>query len=76
MNRQEYNQLRLEAEHCDDYSQYKREIREIERKARQAGLIQSPARFQGKPVTFIKRRPTGRVRARDARHAAQLIIGG
>lgn len=76
MTREEYHQLRLAAEHCDDYTQYRREIAEIERKARQAGIIRSPAHFQGKSVTPIKRRPTGRVRARDARHAVQLIIGG
>ena len=76
MTREEYNELRLAAEHCDDYGVYLKEIAEIERKARQAGIIRSPARCQGKSVTPIKRRPTGRVRARDARHAVQLILGG
>ncbi len=76
MTREEYHRLRLAAEYCDDYTQYRREIAEIERKARQAGIVRSPARFQGKSVTPAKRKPTGHVRARDALHAVLLITGG
>ena len=72
MNSQEIRRLESAAQHCDDFTQYKREMAEVERLKAALWGRRATTQVRNRPS---QKRPTGRRTATSINHAIAMMEG-
>ena len=69
---QDIQQKELAAQHCDDFTQYKREMAEVERLKAVLWGRRATTQVRNRPS---QKRPTGRRTATSVNHAIEMMEG-